>query len=145
MKCKYKYCKYGGEVEKEIAYKDGKSYYHYKCFEEKELKSKIKDFYYSKFGKKEPLQSINRAIHQLVHDRGFEPSYILFCLNQDIKLNSIFGLVYYLNNKEINDKYKKHLSSKVKVNPINIETNTETKINYKQTTQSLWGDIICQK
>lgn len=145
MKCMYKYCKFGGEVEKEKAYKEGKAYYHHQCHEEKELKGKIKNIYQEKFGKKEPIQTINRAIHQLVHDKGFDVKYILFCLTQDIKLNSIFGLVYYLNNKDINGKYKKHLASTIKVNPINIETTEETKINYKQTIQSLWGDIICLK
>ena len=41
MKCRYSYCKHDNEVSKEDAVKEGNSYYHKDCLEEKTIKQQI--------------------------------------------------------------------------------------------------------
>ncbi len=109
MKCKYKQCKHGGEVDKSVAVKDGKSYYHKACFEEKNNKSQIRDIYYRYFQSKEPVTSVNTCISKLCEKMDSE--FVLYCLCQWIRqkreLKSIYGLSYVVANKDFESAYKK--------------------------------------
>ncbi len=144
MKCMYTQCKLGGEVDKDIAVKSGRYYYHKECFKEKEQKKEIEKMYYDKFQNNEPIQAVRRAINKYVNKDNYEPEYILFVLNENIKLNSMFGLIYYLRNDNFSNKYNKEKAKQIKfdVDKVNIEESHT--IQYKKKKRKGWGDIICQ-
>lgn len=144
MKCRYNQCKLGGEVDKYEAIKVGNCYYHKECYEEKEYKKQIEKTYYDTFQNNEPIQAVRRAINKYVNKDNYEPKYILFVLNEDIKLNSMFGLIYYLRNNEFRDKYNKEKAKLIKMNTKQVKTADSNNIKYKARKKKGWGDIICQ-
>lgn len=132
MKCRYAYCKYGGEVNKEDAVKEGNSYYHKDCLKEKKLKLDIANFYIENMPKC-TNQILNKVIKTLIHENNHAAEYVLFVLKYIKKnnktLNSPFGLIRYCNNINIQKEYKKiKINEKYK----NIKDNT-LKIDEKQT------------
>lgn len=144
MKCRYAQCKYGGEVEKEEAIKIGSAYYHKECNQEREYKKKIETIYYERFKTNEPIVQVRNAINKYINKDNYKVEYISFVLQQDIKLNSLFGLIYYLNNKKFLDMYNKEQAKLVKFDVNKVEKEDSTTIKYKQKKRSGWGDIICK-
>lgn len=143
MKCNYKYCKLGGEVEKDIAVKVGRYYYHQECQKEREQKQQIEKLYYDKFQNNEPIQAVRRAIAKYVHKDGYKPEYILFVLNEDIKLNSMFGLIYYLRDKKFENKYYK-AKAKMMNSDGGVTVQDAKTFKYKKKgNNKKWGDMIC--
>lgn len=143
MKCRYNQCKYGGEVEKEEAVKVGRYYYHKQCYKEKELKKQIEETYYNKFQNKESLPMVRKAINKYINKDSYEAEYVLFVLNQNIKLNSIFGLIYYLNNNKFKDEYKKLKAKLIEFDADRVEIEESMNIKFKRKEKKLWGDMIC--
>lgn len=143
MKCRYKQCRYGGEVPKEEAIKVGRYYYHKQCYKEKELKKQIEEVYYNKFQNKESLPIVRKAINQYIHKDNYEPEYILFVINQNIKLNSIFGLAYYLNDDKFKKAYLRFKASLIKFDADKIEVEESRNIKFKKKERKLWGDLLC--
>lgn len=144
MKCRYKQCKLGGEVEKSEAVRVGSFYYHKECNKERELKKQIEDFYYSKFQNKELIQQVRMSINRYIHDEGHKAEYISFVLNEDIRLNSIFGLTYYLNNEKFISKYNTEKAKLINFDIDRVETEDVNNIKYKTKKQNMWGDMICR-
>ena len=143
MKCRYKYCKLGGEVEKEIAVKVGSSYYHKECRREIEHKKQIEDLYYNKFKLNEMIAQVKSTINKYVDEFGTE--YILYILNQDIKLNSIYGLSYYLKDNRNRQSFEKEKAKLIKFDINQVEKEQSSEICYKKSKkQQLWGDLICK-
>lgn len=142
MKCRYNQCKYGGEVPREEAIKVGKYYYHKECYKEKELKKQIEGTYYNKFQNKESVPLVRKAINQYVDN--YEPEYVLYVLNQNIKLNSIFGLGYYLNDKKFKEKYIRLKASLIKFNVDEAEIENSMNFKFRRKERRLWGDLLCR-
>lgn len=146
MKCRYKYCKFGGQVDKEDAVKEKNYYYHKACYKEKQYKKQIEDFYYDKFPPNESIQIVRRAINNYVHKDCYDPQYILFVLHKQIKLNSIFGLKYYLQNNEFQQEFQKEKAKILiyKQNNNSVKIENPSSFQYKPPQQQRWGDLICQ-
>lgn len=143
MKCRYKHCKLGGEVEKEDAVKVGSAYYHKECRREIEHKKQIEDLYYNKFKLNEMMGQVKSAINKYVDEYGTE--YVLYILNQDIKLNSIYGIAYYLKDNRNKQSFEKEKAKLVKFDINEVEKEQSSDINYKKyKKQQLWGDLICK-
>lgn len=141
MKCRYKHCKLGGEVEKEDAVKIGNMYYHKECRKEMDDKKEIERLYYEKFGLNEHVGQIRRAINNYVAE--YDMDYILFVMNQSIKLNSIFGVSYYLRDKRLKDDFNKAKAKTIKfdIDKAKTEESREFTLN-KKKTRKMWGDLI---
>ena len=148
MKCKYSKCKCGGEVDKDIAVKVGKAYYHQECIKEKNNKIQIKEIYQKYYPSHEPVQSLNTCISNLCEKVDSE--YLLYCLCQWIRqkkeLKSIYGLNYVVANKDLETAYKKlKASEKVKEFKGKIEVVETEPIQYhienkpKSWTETLFG------
>lgn len=110
MKCRYKYCKYGGEVKKEDSIQEGKSYYHKQCYEEKNDKKAIEEYYIVNF----PsciISVLRKVINQLIYDKKLDTKFILYMLKyikkNDKPINNPFGLLNYCTNTQIIEEYKK--------------------------------------
>lgn len=145
MKCRYAQCKFGGEVEKEEAIKIGNAYYHKRCNQEREYKKLIEKTYYDIFQNKEPIAAVRRGINKYIHKDKYDCEYVLFVLNEDIKLNSIFGLIYYLNNKKFSDKYKRQKAKMIDFDADSVKKADNKEIKYnKRKKKGGWGDIICK-
>lgn len=143
MKCRYTHCKLGGEVEKEVAVKVGSAYYHKECRREIDHKKQIEDLYYNKFKLNEMMGQVKSAINKYVDEFGTE--YVLYILHQDIKLNSIYGISYYLKDNRNKQSFEKEKAKLIKfdINEAKIEESKDIKYK-KPKKQQLWGDIICK-
>lgn len=143
MKCRYKNCKLGGEVEKDVAIKVGSAYYHQECRKEIEHKQEIERLYYEKFKLKENFTQVKGAISHYADE--FDTSYILFILNKDIKLNSIYGVSYYLKDTRLLQEFNKAKAMLIKFDIDKSEVEKPREIQYKKKNkQQGWGDIICK-
>lgn len=138
MKCKYSYCKYGGEVDKENAIKVGNSYFHSDCYHEKELKRHIEE-YYLKNMPPCTLQILRKVIKQLIHEKNNSADYVLFVLNYIHKnnkpINNPFGLANYCNEGRLKTEFNRQLINEKykqinKENKLNIDTENEVKFTY---------------
>ena len=148
MKCNYKYCPYGGQVEKEKAVKIGNKYYHKSCRENQLQWKQFIDIYdkYIKPKTQEGYQMIAKGLKQLI-EKESNVTYLVYVLCQVIRqkkpLKAVFGLHYYLN--QFRDQYKVHvLSKQVNMNVDKIKTENPTKIEYRKEKNKLWGDILKQ-
>lgn len=143
MKCRYKNCKFGGEVEKKDAIKIGSAYYHKECRKEIDHKKQIEDLYYNKFKLNEHVGKVKSAINKYVDEYGTE--YVLFILNQDVKLNSIYGVSYYLKDNRFRQSFNREKAKLIKFDIDEIEIEKSEEITYKKPRKrQLWGDIICK-
>lgn len=146
MKCKYKLCRNGGNVDKSIAIKVGSSYYCPECYEEKELKSKAEQYYIEKFPQVS-IALLRKAFSQIYNT--YEVKYLLFVMEYIVKnnkpLNMPFGLVNYCNDCKIQNEFKmvkinkeyKQVKESIKENIDNTEVKFECKTN-----KTSWLNII---
>lgn len=90
MKCRWKYCRFGGEVNKEDAIKVGElKYYHKDCYEEMKTIQKIVDLYHEKVDSHPVENWLRKAVNDLVFKEQNDAKYVLFsfqyCLNKGWK------------------------------------------------------------
>ena len=146
MKCRYKGCKFGGEVDKEVAIKDGNAYYHADCLKEKNNKSQIKEIYTKYYPSNEPVTAIYNGISKLCEKVDSE--FVLYCLCQWIRqkkeLKSIYGLNYVVANKDLGTAYKKlKATEKVKEFKGDIEIVESEPIQYHLDNKpKSWTNIL---
>lgn len=148
MKCRYKYCKCGGEVDKDEAIKEGNSYYHKTCIKEKQLKQDIEDYYLSNMPQA-TLQILRKVIKQLIHDKGMSAEYVLYVLkyisNNHKPINNPFGLINYCNDKRISDLFEKQITinkyKKIKEQKEEIIEIREMNFTYKKPNTK-WTDLL---
>ena len=138
VKCNYKQCKYGGRVRKVNAVKVGSLYYHKECRQEIEGKKKIRDLYYEKYGLEEGFAQVNLAINKYVEEFGVD--YIIFVLKQNLNLNSIYGLSYFLKDDRFEQLYK-NKNTEFDIDDVEIESPSAVKYK-RQENRQLWGDIV---
>ena len=144
MKCGYSKCKLGGEVDKEVAIKVGKRWWHEECIKERDLKSEIEKTYYEKFESKEPIINVRNAISKYIDKDMHDPNYVLWCLkNKATKLNSLFGLSYILGYKQNEIDFKKEQARK-----INLEFGKYSDDRFEKIEQAIpkknktWSDYF---
>lgn len=145
MKCGYKYCKLGGNVEKSEAVKLGSRYWHKECCLENETKKEIRETYYRKFKSKEPIVAVNKAISKYIHEQNYEAGYVLYCLKHKAEvLNSLYGLSYSLSYKKNHTDYKKWVAKQTKIvynKPVNDFFEEDFK-KVKTKDDKKWGDYF---
>jgi hypothetical protein len=135
MKCFYKHCKLGGNVEKDVAIKYNTKYYHKECYKKKINKEKSALLLKQKGF---VVKTINMALMTIIDKDDFDSDLVYFTIKYVIEnkkdLNNPFGVKYYLQNFEINDKYKKYKRFKQieenKNKKVEIEDVEEVKFNY---------------
>lgn len=121
-------------------------YYCKSCYEEKEGKVKIREEIL-KMLTNETIKNVNTVIKDLIHNKGFDWKYILFTLKvirrDNMKLNYARGIIYYLNNKNIEDEYRLNLSKEIALNmKIDDFKTSEDVVVYKsQKTLPKWMKI----
>lgn len=149
MKCRYKYCKLGGEVSKEEAIKDGRAYYHKECYQEKQNKKEIREIILDQIPT-ETSTLVSSIILDIVNKKNIDSNYVLFALKESIrsgfKIYNAKGLYTIANSKINKDKYKKLFIQQNKNNNFdNVAVKKETKFQGKSEKYKLWGDILFGK
>jgi hypothetical protein len=147
MRCRYKYCKNNNEVKKEDAIKEGNSYYCEECYQEKQNKQKIEEFYIRNMPQT-TLQLLRKVIKQLIHEKKYKSEYVLFVLeyiNKNNKpINNPFGLLNYCNEGSILNLYNKQLINKqykeIKSDITNYSEN-KVEFTYKPNNKK-WTDLL---
>jgi NAD-dependent SIR2 family protein deacetylase len=148
MVCRYKYCPNDKKVDKDKAIKEGSAYYCPECYNEKQLKREIEDYYNENL----PATSImilRKVINQLLYTNKYEATYILFVLKK-IHINSFriynaFGLVNYCNDGRNIEEWKKQQINKeyknMKNNLIQYDIDDKKKFIYKPIIKK-YTDLI---
>ena len=110
MKCAYKHCKHGGEVEKDQAVKVGNRYYHADCLKEKETVKSIIDLYHEMVDPKPIENYLRKTVNDLIYKDGNDASFILFairfCLDNGWTLRSPGGLRYVAKDWKAKEAWK---------------------------------------
>ena len=144
MKCRYKDCKFNGEVDKEDAIKIGSGYFHKECADEKNNKVECEKFWLENF-KPTTLVVLRKMINDITKLYGAD--YLLYVMKwikaNNKTINYPAGLKGYCNSDlrdkwksiKINEEYKKIKNEK-------IETSDEVvKFIYKPSKKK-FTDII---
>jgi hypothetical protein len=148
MKCRYKYCRYGGEVKKDEAIKDN-GYYHKECYKEKEIKAKIRKLYIENIDKTVVYKVLNSVITDIVNTKNIDAEYLLFVveyiIKHDMKINYPYGLHYYINNKNIKQAWRKRneILLKQQLQDKDIKTRVTSKIDYNiEDDENDWSKLL---
>lgn len=147
IKCRYKYCKNGGQVEKEDAIKDG-GYYCKSCYKEKVLKQEIETYYIENLPQT-AIQLLRKAINTLLYTNNYEAGYVLFIIKKihvnNLVINNPFGVAYYCNEGR-NIKEWKKIQTNIEFKSIKneiVQTNDEDKVKFTYKPNSKkWTDMI---
>lgn len=150
MKCGYKQCKLGNEVDKDIAVKKGNRYYHKECLQEINNKEEIRKLFLEKVNPQEVITSLNGVIKKLVNDKGISSEFLLFALRYVIKnkvqLNHAPGLFYIVNNEKIKQAYQKEkvnqMTKDIKNSVIDNYDKNEIKFNVNIDNKNSWDKIL---
>ena len=81
MKCRWKHCKYGGEVDKDKAVKVGIAYYHPECYAEREAIQKIIDTWHERIDANPMEAMLRKMVNDLVLKQNVDAEFLLFALN----------------------------------------------------------------
>lgn len=142
FKCCYQQCKYGNQVKKNEAIKNGSHYFHKECLEEKLAKVEIYNLFIENFPQS-VFATVRKGINDMVDKKGIEAKYLLFVLKYSLKkkfnLNHIFGLSYYANNDEVKKAYKKYLTPKVNIDPSMFNLYNKDNFTYVPKEKKEWG------
>lgn len=152
MKCAYKFCKFNKEVKENEGVRYKNRWHHKECAEERKNKDSIRELFINKIDPKTNKAMLNKAIKQLINDKGYDSKLVLFSLNfaiqNNIKLNSPFGMHYLVANDKILKSYEEKILFKEQnkiVNKIlqNKESGEETKFTYNPSKKNKnWNKVL---
>lgn len=148
VKCRYKYCPYGGKVDKEVAVKDGNMYYHKQCWQEKEEKSNIRKTYKMLIDKDANDALLNKVINNIIHNKGISTDYLLYVVkyiaDNNMEINTPMGLYFYIKSQTIYEQYQKiKIKQQVKqLNPLKFCTSEFQVHQYDIPPRKTWVDIL---
>ena len=138
MKCRYSHCKLGGEVDKEIAIKDGSQYFHKECYDKRENKRASAKILINDFGFMS--KQVNMVLKKIIDDNNAPSEYVLWMANkiknEKMVINNPFGLNYYLkegrNWKEFSKLKAKEEYKNLMKEDFKIELEKNTEFAYKE-------------
>ena len=81
MKCRWKHCKYGGEVDKDKAVKVGIAYFHPECYAERQAIQKIIDVWHERVDAYPMESMLRKMVNDLVLKQNVDAEFLLFALN----------------------------------------------------------------
>lgn len=140
MKCKYNHCKLGGEVNKDIATKVNKNYYHKECYRDKRLRKRIHYLLKNRYKVPDKHTMLLKRINDYCEQ--FELKYILFVLSRKLNLKYVNGLKYFLENDTYKKAYNKVLSAKELRKKVIIKTIDYPIFEIKFKQNEMWGDEL---
>lgn len=150
MKCRWKHCKYGGEVNKDEAIQVGIAYYHPQCYAEKESIQKIIDVFHERVDA-HPLESfLRKTVNDLVLKENVDAEYLLFalnyCLDHGWKLRYPAGLKHVAKSGDAEKAWqikqkKSSQGTKARV-VINDEFKLDDAFTFKPQKAVGFGDIL---
>ena len=116
MKCGWKHCKHGGEVDKADAIKEGTRYYHPDCLREKKAMMEIVEIYHERIDE-HPIETLlHRVVNDLVFKDGYGAEFLLFalkyCLDHGWTLRSPNGLRYVARDSSAKQEWEKRQMQK---------------------------------
>lgn len=147
MKCRYKYCKNGSEVEKDDAIKENKAYYCKDCYKERNIKREIEQYYIENLPQA-ALKALRKVIADLIHKRGYDAEYILYMVKKihtnNLIINSPFGLIHYcLYVKNFNEWKQIQVNKeyqKIKTKEVAVKNDS---VDFKYSIgKNKWTDLI---
>lgn len=117
MKCRWKHCSHGGEVAKDEAVKDGVSYYHKDCYEQKKAFMEIVDVFHQRVDPHPIEKYLRFAINKLVFEEDVDPRFLLFalnyCLDHGWNLHHPAGLKSVVKNTDAQKAWKEKQDRKL--------------------------------
>ena len=155
MICRYSHCKHENkEVSKEEGIKSGNGYWHRDCYEESKAIRDTMDLFQKKCNPLVVMPQLRRTINNIVYDKKQDARLLLFgvkyYVSHNIPLNYPGGLYYVLQNKNVQDEWKKIISKQMKVefhcnakeDIQNQEEDINTEFTYKDTNKSKFSEVL---
>ena len=120
MKCRWKHCRYGGEVDREDAVRVGElSYYHKECYEEMKSIQAIVDLYHERVDAHPVENWLRKAVNDLVFKENNSAKYVLFsfkyCLNDGWKPFNPSCIKYAVKNSHAKQAWDKEQSKQKQI------------------------------
>lgn len=113
MKCGYKYCKLGNQVDKEDGVKYKNRWHHVECLRERKNKEEIGLLYTKDVDEYVNKAMLNKSIKQVINDKKQDSEFVLYALKyaikNDIELNNPFGLHWVVKDDKIVKSYKEDI------------------------------------
>lgn len=111
VKCRYSHCKHGDEpLRREDAIKDGRSYYHKDCLDEKSNLHNIEQYYIDNFDSQPIMSFLRKTINSIVFNKNTDTGFLLYCLQyakrNHIPLRSPAGMYYLIKDQKIIGEWK---------------------------------------
>lgn len=152
MVCGYSHCKHENkEVSKEDGIKVGNRYWHKDCYEESTTIREVIDIFKNKCNPQVVVPALRNVINNIVYKQGTDVKLLLFGIkyyvNHRIPLNYPGGLYYVLQNKDVQNEWKKVLSKQMKME-FHLDENMikeepiNTNFKYKDTNKSKFSGIL---
>ena len=114
MKCKYTQCKLGGEVEKDVAVKDGSAYYHKECYDKKKFKQDIQEYFNNK-RKYFVKRDWNIALSRMIDGQGLDIEFVDFVAKKKFEsIDQPYKIMYYCKFDDLKNEYNEILKNKLK-------------------------------
>jgi len=97
----------------------------------------------------EVTMNINKCILTWINEKNFDTQYIIYILNHikktQSKLNSVYGVIYYLSNTSFINDYSSMLKyeecKKISNNKFDTDKK-ETEFTYKSNNGMDWCDVL---
>ena len=156
MKCRWSHCRHGGEVDRDLAVKEGAAYYHPDCYAEKKAIQGIIDLYHERVDAAPIENYLRKTINDLIFKDGNTAEYLLFafnyCLNNGWHLHTPSGLRYVAKdgtakaawNKKASIKASKEIQQQTK-NDTSIESEFDldaTPITSSVTNKNKFSSVL---
>lgn len=116
--CRFKYCLHSGELinETEVV-RDGNLYYHPDCFSFKADMEEITSIWLKRINEFANLTQLQKVIVDIVRERHVESGMLLYGLkyyiSHNLALNYPPGLYYVIQNKDVQDGWKRLKTKKI--------------------------------
>lgn len=135
-KCAYRQCRHGGVVNlsNDEFVHDNKSYYHKKCYREKNDLELIRSLWRENINNTVVYSQLNKELNRLITEVGVSSEYLLFVMqyviSHEYKLRYVGGLKFYVDREEIKEEYEKRTKKKkyVRVQDFHSQPKDETRI-----------------
>ena len=117
VKCRYSHCRHPDDrlPPEDMVRGNGNSYYHKECAHERDMITKIVNYYLENIDNRVTVAQLRNVINNIVFKKNVSADelffYIYYTKNTGGKINSPYTLHYMIANKKLQNEYRKHLES----------------------------------
>lgn len=138
VKCRYTHCRHPNDLKppSEMVRGGGTTYYHRDCGKERDIINRIVEYYRDNIDGRVTVAQLRNVINNIIFKKGVPAEELLFDItyvhNSGRKINSPYSLHYIIDNKKVQNEYKKYIQKQsAKVDVSKVATAKETTFKTK--------------